>query len=45
MTKIVRLGHDERDAVVGLTPLFDGPADPDVSQRFLDTAGHVLLVA
>ena len=35
----------DRDAVVGASALFDGPADPETAQRFLDSAGHHLLVA
>ena len=43
--KIRRLGPGDVEAVVAASALFDGPADPAASQRFLDAPGHVLLVA
>ncbi len=39
------IGAGNVAAVVAASPLFDGPATARVSQRFLDTEGHHLLVA
>jgi ribosomal protein S18 acetylase RimI-like enzyme len=43
--QIRRLGPHDVDAVMAASPLFDGPALADASQRFLDTPGHFLFVA
>jgi ribosomal protein S18 acetylase RimI-like enzyme len=43
--EIRRLGPDGVDAVVAASPLFDGPALADASQRFLDAPDHFLFVA
>jgi ribosomal protein S18 acetylase RimI-like enzyme len=42
---IRRIGAGNVAAVVAASPLFDGPATARVSQRFLDSEGHHLLVA
>src|SRR5450759_4631005 len=39
------LGPHDRDAVIGASTLFDGPAKPEFAQRFLDSVGHFLFVA
>jgi ribosomal protein S18 acetylase RimI-like enzyme len=42
---IRRLGTADRDAVVAASHLFDRPADPDATRRFLESPDHHLLVA
>jgi ribosomal protein S18 acetylase RimI-like enzyme len=39
------VGAGNVGAVMAASPLFDGPATARVSQRFLDSEGHYLLVA
>ncbi len=39
------IGPDDRDCIIGASALFDGPANPQFAQRFLDSVGHFLLVA
>ena len=43
--EIRTLGPEDVDAVVAASDLFDGPATERMAQRFLDSEGHVLLVA
>ena len=42
---IRRIGAGNVAAVVAASPLFDGPATARISQRFLDSEGHFLLIA
>jgi ribosomal protein S18 acetylase RimI-like enzyme len=39
------LREGDVEAVVAASALFDGPADPEASQRFLDAPDHFLFVA
>jgi ribosomal protein S18 acetylase RimI-like enzyme len=39
------VGPDDRDAIIGASALFDGPAKPEFAQRFLQSVGHFLFVA
>jgi ribosomal protein S18 acetylase RimI-like enzyme len=43
--EIRALGPGDDDRVVAASHLFDGPADPVATRRFLGNAGHHLLVA
>ena len=45
MTEIRRLGPGDDALVVAAEHLFDGPARPDATARFLAEPGHHLLVA
>jgi [ribosomal protein S18]-alanine N-acetyltransferase len=45
MTEIRRLGPDDLALVLAAQHLFDGPARPDATRRFLDSADHHLLLA
>ena len=45
MTDIRRLGLGDDAGVVAAQHLFDGPARPDATARFLAESGHHLLVA
>ena len=45
MTEIRRLGPGDDALVVAAEHLFDGPARPDATARFLGEPGHHLLVA
>jgi hypothetical protein len=45
MTEIRRLGPGDDALVVAAGHLFDGPARPDATARFLAEPGHHLLVA
>jgi ribosomal protein S18 acetylase RimI-like enzyme len=43
--EITHLGPGDEWQVVAASALFDGPADPDATHRFLSTVGHHLLIA
>ena len=43
--RIARLGPGDDDAVLAASPLFDDPARPDATARFLTEPGHHLFVA
>jgi ribosomal protein S18 acetylase RimI-like enzyme len=43
--EIVRLGIDDQDVVAAMSDLFDAPAVPEHTERFLRDDGHHLLVA
>ena len=45
MTTIRRMGPDDGAEVVAAEHLFDGPARPDATARFLTEPGHHLLLA